>query len=239
MNVILTNIDEPFKNEKIHSGNITVKELKIWPGWKEHSGVIATYQWKSQPNVVHKIEIGNDKVVTFKVISEAFNTELNESSAGATIARLSYVDGKVILYLKPDTQLFNVKISDEIARELKIKPDRLNTGEPVNIDKIAFHNVDTIFLMCEQAKSSTFIDNREAETVLTSAPFSAEAEVTSFEASSPARFHAPVGQLTFSVQDKWGSVLPIKKLFCRVKINDQCLRNGKNISSDIPGNSTA
>ena len=77
MNIILTNLDEPFKTERIHSGDITVKELKIWPGWKEHSGVIATYKWKSQPNVPSKIEIGNDKVVTFQTISEAFNVELN------------------------------------------------------------------------------------------------------------------------------------------------------------------
>ena len=164
MNIILTTLE--FKNERIHSGNITVKELKIWPGWKEHSGVIATYQWKSQPNVVRKIEIGNDKVVTFKVISEAFNSELNKSSAGATIARLSYENGRVNLYLKPDTQLANVRIADEIARELKIKPDKPNTGEPVEIDKVAFHNVDNIFMTCDQAKSNTFIDSREAETIL-------------------------------------------------------------------------
>ena len=217
MNIVLTNIDEPFKNEKIHSGNITVDELKIWSGWKQHSGFIATYQWKSQPNVVRKIEIGNDQVITFKIISEAFNTALNKSSAGAIIAKLSYVDGKITLYLKPDTQLFNVKIADDIARELRIKSDRPNTGELVDVDKIAFHNVDTIFLTCEQAKSNTFIDNREAETVLTSAPFNAEVEITSFETpSSPARFHAPVGQLVFNIQDKLGNKLPVKKLFCRL-----------------------
>ena len=146
-------------------------ELKIWSGWKQHSGVIATYQWKSQPNVVRKIEIGNDKVVTFKVISEAFNKKLNESSAGATIASLTYKEGRVSLYLKLDTQLTNVRMADEIARALKIKPDRANIGELVDVDKVAFHNVDTIFLTCEQAKSHTFIDNREAETILASTPF--------------------------------------------------------------------
>ena len=129
MNVILTNIDNPLVSESINRGHIVIDELKVWSGWKQHSNFIASYQWRSQPNVVRRIEIGNDKVVTFKVISEAFNSKLNESSAGATIAKLSYVDGKVILYLKPDTQLFNVRISDEIARALKIKPDRPNTGE--------------------------------------------------------------------------------------------------------------
>ena len=94
MNVILTNLDEPFRTEKIHSGDITVKELKIWSGWRQHSGFIASYQWKSQPSVVRKIKIGNDKVITFKVISEAFNVELNKSTAGATIARLSYENGQ-------------------------------------------------------------------------------------------------------------------------------------------------
>ena len=232
MNIILTSLDEPFKNEKIHSGDITVKELKIWSGWKQHSNFIATYQWKSQPNVVRKIKIKNDKVITFQDISEAFNKELNKSSAGATIASLTYKEGRVTFYIKPDTQLFNVRIADDIARALKIKSDKPNTGELVDVDKIALHNVDTIFLTCEQAKSNTFIDGREAETILVSTPFDPEVEITSFEASNPALFHAPVGQLTFSIQDKLGNKLPVKKLFARIRINVQCLRNGKNIPSD-------
>ena len=236
MNIILTTLE--FKNERIHSGNITVKELKIWPGWKEHSGVIATYQWKSQPNVVRKIEIGKDKVVTFKVISEAFNSELNKSSAGVTIASLTYKEGRVNLHLKSDTQLTNLKIADNIARELKIKPDKPNTGEPIEIDKVAFYNVDNIFMTCDQAKSRTFIDSREAETVLASTSFDTEVEVTSFEASNPAPFYAPVGQLTFRVQDAQGNNLPVKRLFCRLRINEQSLRNRKTLSADAC-NSTA
>ena len=131
---ILTNIHEPFKTESIYIGNIIVNELKIWPGWKEHYGVIANYQWKSQPNVLRKIEIGNDKVVTFKDISEAFNVELNRSSVGPTIASLNCKEGRVTLYLKPETQLTNVKISEDIARELKIKTDRSNT--PANLSTL-------------------------------------------------------------------------------------------------------
>ena len=83
--------------------------------------------------MLREIKIGNDKVITFKDISEAFNSELNKGSAGATIAGLSYKDGKVNLYIKPDTQLTNLKISDYIARELKIKPHRSNTGESIDI----------------------------------------------------------------------------------------------------------
>ena len=234
MNVILTNLDKPLVIESINRGHIVIDELKVWPGWKEHSGVIATYQWKSQPNVVRKIEIENNRVITFKVISEAFNSELNKSSAGVTIARLSHENGRVSLYLKPDTQLTNVKIADDIARKLKIKPDKPNTGEPVDVDKVAFYNVDNIFMTCDQAKSRTFIDSREVETVLASTSFNPEVEVTSLEASNPTPFHAPVGQLTFSIQDRLGNKLPIKKLFCRLSINEQCLRtrNRKNIPSD-------
>ena len=240
MNVILTNLDNPLISESINRGNIVIDELKVWPGWKEHSGVIAEYRWRSQPNVVRKISIGNDKVLTFKIISEKFNTELNKSSAGAVIASLTHKEGRVSLYVKPDTQLFNVKIADDIARELRIKPDRTNVGELVDIEKIAFHNVDTIFMTCEQAKSCTFIDNREADTILTGTPFNAEVEVTSFEASkNPTPFHAPVGQLRFCVQDKLGNKLPVKKLLARIRINDQCLRNRETLSSDISGNSTA
>ena len=173
--------------------------------------------------------------MTFKTISEAFNTELNKSSAGATIASLTYKEGRVTLYIKPDTQLFNVRMADDIARELKIKPDRPNTGELVDADKIAFHNVDSIFMTCDQARSRTFIDSREAETILASTSFDAEVEVTSFEASkNPTPFHAPVGQLTFCVQDKLGNKLPVKKLFCRLRINDECLRRKEKIYPLIP-----
>ena len=240
MNAILTNLDNPLVHESINRGHIVIDELKVWSGWKQHSGVIATYHWKSQPNVVRKIEIGNDKVATFKTISERFNTELNKSSAGAVIASLTYKEGRVSLYLKLDTQLANVRIADEIARALKVKPDRTNVGELVDIEKIAFHNVDTIFMTCEQAKSRTFIDNREAETILASTSFNAEVEVTSFEASNPTPFHAPVGQLTFSPFKTNGVTnCPSKNCSARIRINVQCLRNGKNISSDISGNSTA
>ena len=232
MNVILTNLKQPLVIESINRGHIVVDELKVWPGWKKHSGVITTYQWKSQPNVVRKIEIGSRKVVTFKVISEAFNSELNKSSAGVTIARLSHENGRVSLYLKPDTQLTNVKIADDIARELKIKPDRSNTGEPVDVDKIFFHNTPNIYLTCNQAKSRTFIDSREAETVLASTSFDTEVEVTSFEPSHSTPFHAPVGQLTFCVQDKQGNNLPVKRLFCRLSINEQRLRNRETLSAD-------
>ena len=232
MNVILTNIDNPLVSESINRGHIVIDELKIWSAWKQHSNFIASYQWRSQPNVVRRIEIGNDEVVTFKVISEAFNSKLNESSAGATIARLSYVDGKINLYLKPDTQLFNVKIADDIARELRIKPDRPNTGELVDADKIALHNVDSIFMTCDQAKSNTYINSQRAETILASTPFNNEVEVTSFGTSNPALFYAPV-------KDKWGNKLPVKKLFCRLRINDDKRLRGENIPSDISGNSTA
>ena len=232
MNVILTNLDKPLVIESINRGDIVIDELKVWPGWKEHSGVIATYQWKSQPSVVRKIEIENDKVITFQDISEAFNTELNKSSAGITIASLNYKDGKVNLSLKPDTQLTNVKIADDIARELKIKTDRSNIGEPVDVDKIAFHNTPNIYLTCDEANSNTYINSQRAETVLTGASFDAEVEVTSFEASNPTPFHAPVGQLTFSIQDRLGNKLPVKKLFCRLSINEQRLRNRETLSAD-------
>ena len=46
MDVILTNVSEPLINHE----DIIVKKLKLSQ---------ATYQWKSQPNVLRKIEIGN------------------------------------------------------------------------------------------------------------------------------------------------------------------------------------
>ena len=160
--------------------------------------------------------IGNDKVITFAEISEAFNVDLNRGSAGVTIASLKYKDSRVNLYIKPDTQLTNVKISEDIARELKIKPDRSNTGEPIDNNKIAFHNTPNIYLTCDQADCNTFIDSRNSKTVLTGVSFDAEIEVISFDPSPPAPFHAPVGQLTFHIQDERDNNLPVKRLFCQL-----------------------
>ena len=231
MNVILTNLEKPLVIESVDRGNIVVDELKVWPGWKEYSGVVATYQWKSQPNVVRRIKMKNDKVITFEDIVEAFNTELNRSSGGTTIASLTHKDGKVTLFLKPDTQLTNVKIAEDIARELKIKPDRANTGELIEINKIAFHNTSTIYLTCDQANSNTFVDSQKTEIVLTGTSFDADAKVTSFEPSNPTPFHAPVGQLTFRVQNERGIDLSAKRLFLRLTINDERLRR-KTLSTD-------
>ena len=58
-------------------------------------------------------------MITFQDISEAFNTELNKSSAGITIARLSHENGRVSLYLKPDTQLTNLKNSRRYREGIK------------------------------------------------------------------------------------------------------------------------
>ena len=136
-------------------------------------------------------------------------------------------------------QLTNVKIADDIARELKILPDRSNIGEPVDADKIALHNVNNIFMTCEQANSNTYINSQRAETVLMSTSFDAEVEVTSFEASNPTPFYAPVGQLSFSIQDRLGNKLPVERLFCRLRINDdERLRNRETLSANTC-NSTA
>ena len=222
MNAILTNLDKPLIIESINHGHIVIDDLKVWPGWKEHSGVVATYQWKSQPNVIHKIEIGNDKVITFQDISEAFDTALNSSSGGITIASLNYKDGKVNLFIKPNTQLINVKIAEYIAKELRIAADKTNIGEPIDVNKIAFHNTSATYLICDQVNSNTYINSQRAETCITASPFNTE--VISFKPSQPTHFHAPVGELTFHIQDSQGNNLPIKKLFCRLTINDERLR---------------
>ena len=67
--------------------------------------------------MLRKIEIGNDKVITFKTISEAFNVGFNKSSAGPAIANLGCKEDRV--YLRFDTQPGNLKISDHIAREIE------------------------------------------------------------------------------------------------------------------------
>ena len=62
-------------------------------------------------------------------------------------------DGKVNLYVKDDTQLSNLS-SKDIAKVLKIKGNTSNTGEPVDVDKIAFNNTKNVFLVCDQIDST-------------------------------------------------------------------------------------
>ena len=66
----------------------------------------------------------------------------------------SHKNGKVNLYVKDDTQLSNLKISDDIAKVLKIKGNTSNSGEPVDVDKIAFSNTKNVFLVCDQIDST-------------------------------------------------------------------------------------
>ena len=80
--------------------------------------------------------------------------ELNISAAGDPVATLSHKDGKVNLYVKDDPQLSNLEISDDIAKVLKIKGNTSNTGEPVDVDKIAFNNTKNVFLVCDQIDST-------------------------------------------------------------------------------------
>ena len=86
--------------------------------------------------------------------SRLFNEQLNISAAGDLVATLSHKNGKVNLYVKDDTQLSNLKISDDIAKVLKIKGNTSNSGEPVDVDKIAFSNTKNVFLVCDQIDST-------------------------------------------------------------------------------------
>ena len=79
-------------------------------------------------------------------IAGFFNEQLNISAAGDPVATLSYKDGKVNFSVKYNTQLFNLKISEDIKKVLNIKCNTSNSGEPVDVDKIAFNNTKNIFL---------------------------------------------------------------------------------------------
>ena len=131
---IVTDFANPINVGSFH-GSITLLELKVWPGWKRHSGVIVTDVWKSKPRTKLSVPLKNDKTYTFDMIARLFNEQLNKSAAGDPVATLSHKDGKVNLYVKDDTQLSNLKISEDIAKFLKIKGDT-----PVDVDKIAFKN---------------------------------------------------------------------------------------------------
>ena len=88
------------------------------------------------------------------MIARLFNEQLNISAAGDPVVTLSHKDGKVNLYLKDDTQLSNLEISDDIAKVLKIKGNTSNIGDVNNVNKIAFINTKNVFLVCDQINST-------------------------------------------------------------------------------------
>ena len=213
---IVTDFANPINVGSFH-GSITLLELKVWPGWKRHSGVIVTDVWKSKPRTKLSVPLKNDKTYTFDMIARLFNEQLNISAAGDPVATLSHKDGKVNLYVKDDTQLSNLKISEDIAKVLKIKGDTSNTGEPIEFDKIAFNNTKNVFLVCDQI-NSTLINNRDSNTVTVAACVD---EIIPFEKPMPtARFRSNYHQhLTFQIKDDQGNNLPIRRVFYRLLLN--------------------
>lgn len=204
---IVTDFANPINVDSCR-GSITPLELKVWPGWKRHSGVIATYSWKSKPRTTISVHLKGDKTHTFNTIASLFNEQLNRTAGGDPIATLSYKDGKVNLYVKNDTQLSNLKISDDIAKELKIKGNTSNSGEPVDVDKIAFNNTKNVFLACDQ------IDSTVTAAACVDEPISFEKPMptTCFRNN----YHQ---HLTFHIKDDQGNNLPIQRVFCRLLIN--------------------
>ena len=105
--------------------------------------------------------------INVESIARLFNKQLNIIAAsGDPVATLSHKDDKV--NVNNDTQLSNLKISTDIAKVLKIKGNTSNTGEPVDVDKIAFNNTKNVFLVCDQI-DSTLINNRDLNTVTAAA----------------------------------------------------------------------
>ena len=203
---IVTDFANPINVDSCR-GSITPLEIKVWPGWKRHSGVIATYSWKSKPKTTLSEPLRDDKTYTFDTISRIFNEQINRGAyPDDPVATLSYKDGKVNLYVKDDTQLSNLKISDDIAKELKIKGS--NSGEPVDVDKIAFNNTKNVFLVCDQ------IDSTVTAAICVDKPISFEKPMptTCFRNN----YHQ---HLTFNIKDDRGNNLPIQRVFYRLLIN--------------------
>ena len=130
MNVILTNLDNPARSKTKAFTSRKYRHRRaqnLVQAGKQHSGVIAELPME-EPNPTWCAKFQNWKRQSghFQRPSRKdFNTELNKSSAGAIDCEIeSRRTAESASTLKSDTQLTNVKIADDIARELRIKPDR-------------------------------------------------------------------------------------------------------------------
>ena len=79
---IVTDFTDPIKVGSCR-GSITPLELKVWSGQKRHSGIIATYAWKSKPRTTISVPLKDDKTYTFDTLARLFNEQLNEDIAKA------------------------------------------------------------------------------------------------------------------------------------------------------------
>ena len=120
-------------------------------------------------------------------------------------------------YQKCESTSVHRLFSEDIAKVLKIKGNTSNTGELVDVDKIAFNNTKNVFLVCDQI-DSTLINNRDSNTVMAAACVN---EIIPFEKPMPtARFRSNYHQhLTFHIKDDQGNNLPIRRVFYRLLIN--------------------
>ena len=93
---IVTDFANPLNVDSCR-GSITPLELKVWPGWKHHFGVIATYVLKSKPRTTFSVPFKDEKNYTLDTIARLLNEQLNISAACDPVAVLSHKDGKVNL----------------------------------------------------------------------------------------------------------------------------------------------
>ena len=63
---IVTDFTDPI-NVASCRGSITPIELKVWPGWKRHSGFIVTYVRKSKPRTSIRVPLSKTAKLTLLI----------------------------------------------------------------------------------------------------------------------------------------------------------------------------
>ena len=241
VNAIITRIDEPLRVDNLVDGTISLHELKVWPGWTHpHFKKILTYEFAGK-NYILPVVMG--KKYTFDILAQVVNDALNAN--GEQIVNLYHNNGRVTWQIyptqKPDNPKIssgmtaflrpsNIKLSDEIATLFKLKDAQADkngiiTGEPVDKSSLSFcfSDASTIFFTCDQCDETTLVNNNETRTI-TALPVAAGINGCLTAGAATTSFHSNLtNRFTFHIQGERGNNLPIKRLFCRLIINDERL----------------
>jgi len=230
MQVILTKLD-PIKIEDLPNGKIDLQELKIWPDWTHIKfDTILTYKIG---NDAYALKVDINKKYTFDILAQDICDLLNQNNK--QVVQLYHNNERVTWRIFPKPKLSagmipsNIKLSYNIIKLFKLENVKYDehgimTGAPVDKSSISFcfSNAFTILFTCDECDKTTLVNNQKTNAIV------AMPAVTAIDGSITASLPASLSfnnnhsnQLNFHIQDEHKNNLVVRKVFCRLLINNK------------------
>lgn len=239
MHLILTTLDKPVRCEDVPDGEIVLQELRVWPGWS-HPSFKTLFSYE-RDGAKHVVPVVMGKNYTFRDIQLLVNEYLNVKNQ---VAMLYYNNGRITWRLFPSSHTTNVELSPSLIDMFKLGVaktyDGMTTGQPVEESSInfTFSDASTVFFTCDECKEETLVNSVKTRAI-TAMPVYANLDgslMTTQSASTTFKDNW-TNKFNFRIQDENGNNLAVKRVFCRLTINDERLQR-KTLSGNI-ANSTS